>query len=47
MTGRPLGTEEFVAELERLLNRAIARRAPGRKPNIEADPDPARQLNLL
>jgi len=31
-TGRPLATAEFVAGLERLLGRPIARRAPGRKP---------------
>jgi putative transposase len=31
-SGRPLGTAEFVAGLERLLGRPIARRAPGRKP---------------
>ena len=31
-SGRPLGTAEFVAALERLLGRPIARRAPGRKP---------------
>ena len=44
-TGRPLGTADFVAELERLLGRPIARRAPGRKPNSEVDA--SRQLNLL
>ena len=31
-TGRPLGNADFVAGLERLLGRPIARRAPGRKP---------------
>ena len=31
-SGRPLGTPDFVAGLERLLGRPIARRAPGRKP---------------
>lgn len=31
-TGRPLATPEFVAGLERILGRPIARRAPGRKP---------------
>ncbi len=31
-TGRPLGAPEFVAGLENLLGRKIARRAPGRKP---------------
>ena len=43
-TGRPLGAEEFVTGLERLLGRPIARRAPGRKP--AASPDD-RQLTLL
>lgn len=31
-TGRPLGNADFIAGLERLLGRPIARRAPGRKP---------------
>lgn len=31
-TGRPLGTADFVADLERRLGRPLARRAPGRKP---------------
>ena len=31
-SGRPVGTADFVAGLERLLGRPIARRAPGRKP---------------
>jgi putative transposase len=31
-TGRPLGNDDFIAGLERLLGRPIARRAPGRKP---------------
>lgn len=30
-SGRPLATADFVADLERLLGRPIARRAPGRK----------------
>ena len=30
-TGRPLGSPEFVARLEKLLNRALAPRRPGRK----------------
>jgi hypothetical protein len=29
--GRPVGAPEFVAGLEKLLGRPIARRAPGRK----------------
>ena len=42
--GRPLGTADFVSELERRLGRPIARRAPGRK----AVAIPAgEQLNLL
>ena len=35
-SGRPVGTAHFVADLERLLGRAIARRAPGRKPRPAA-----------
>lgn len=31
-TGRPLGNADFIAGLEQLLGREIARRAPGRKP---------------
>ncbi len=31
-TSRPLGTPDFIAGLERILGRPIARRAPGRKP---------------
>ena len=42
-TGRPLGTADFVADLERRLGRPIARRAPGRKPA----PKPDDQLMLL
>jgi putative transposase len=38
-TGRPLGNADFVAGLERLLGRRIARRAPGRKP-AQAVPEP-------
>ena len=41
-SGRPAGNAEFIAGLERLLGRPIARRAPGRKPAV----DPAGQLNL-
>jgi putative transposase len=36
-TGRPLGNEEFVTALERILGRRIAKRAPGRKPKIRDD----------
>ena len=44
-TGRPLGAPEFIAGLEKLLGRKIARRAPGRKP---ANDTPAgEQLRLL
>jgi len=42
-TGRPVGAPEFVAGLERLLGRPIARRAPGRKPAQRV----ADQLDLL
>ena len=40
-TGRPLGNADFIAGLERLLGRTIARRAPGRKPGAAdaAQPD--------
>jgi putative transposase len=41
-TGRPLGNIEFIAGLERLLGRPIARRAPGRKPGQATE-----QLDLL
>ena len=34
-TGRPLGAPGFVAGLEELLGRKIARRAPGRRPTGE------------
>jgi putative transposase len=44
-TGRPLGAAEFVDGLERILERKIARRAPGRKP-INHDLA-AHQLELL
>ena len=37
-TGRPLATAEFVADLERILGRPIARRAPGRKPRPADSP---------
>jgi putative transposase len=42
-TGRPVGDPEFVAGLEALLGRPIARRAPGRKKH-GASPD---QLQLV
>ncbi len=42
-TGRPVGAPEFVADLERLLGRPIARRAPGRKKR-SASPE---QLELV
>jgi putative transposase len=32
LTGRPVGTAAFIADLERRLGRPIARRAPGRTP---------------
>jgi putative transposase len=32
-TGRPLGSDEFVKELERLTGRRLPRQKPGRKPN--------------
>lgn len=43
-TGRPVGTAEFVADMELRLGRPIARRAPGRKPNVAAAQE---QLALL
>jgi putative transposase len=36
-TGRPLGNADFIAGLERILGRPIARRAPGRKPAAAQD----------
>ena len=39
-TGRPLGTADFIAELERILGRPIARRAPGRKPKQQQPDQP-------
>ena len=44
-TGRPLGAPEFIAGLENLLGRKIARRAPGRKTATEFPDD--NQLKLL
>lgn len=43
LTGRPLGTADFVADLERRLGRPVARRAPGRKPK----PPPPAQGRLF
>jgi putative transposase len=34
-TGRPVGTPDFVADLERRLGRPVARRAPGRKRRVD------------
>ena len=42
-SGRPVGTADFVADLERRLGRPIARRTPGRKPRGP----PAAQPDLL
>jgi REP-associated tyrosine transposase len=39
-TGRPLGNPEFIAGLERLLGRPLARRAPGPKPRSSDDDSP-------
>ena len=36
-TGRPIGTRDFVADLERVLKRPLARRGQGRKPATNAD----------
>jgi len=44
-TGSPLGAPEFVAGLESLLGRKIARRAPGRRPTAEVPT--AEQLELV
>jgi len=41
-SGRPLADAEFIARLERILGRPIARRAPGRKPKL-----PEQQQELL
>ena len=42
--GRPLGTADFVIELERRLGRPLARRAPGQKAAAVAEDE---QLKLL
>jgi putative transposase len=39
-TGRALGAASFVADLEQRLGRAIARRAPGRKPAVRTEDQP-------
>jgi hypothetical protein len=39
-TGRPLGTADFVADLEQRLGRPIARRAAGRKPTKQIEDQP-------
>jgi putative transposase len=39
-TGRPLGNPEFIAGLEKILGRPIARRAPGRKRKTVAADEP-------
>ena len=39
-TGRPLGSEAFVAALERDLGRPLARQKPGRKPRASVLPTP-------
>ena len=44
-TGRPRGAPEFVISLESLLGRKVARRAPGRKPEMQSTD--AEQLELL
>jgi Flp pilus assembly protein TadD len=42
-SGRPLGNADFIADLERLLGRPVARRAPGRKSKSAG----VEQLDLL
>lgn len=42
-TGRPVGNADFIADLEQRLGRAVARRAPGRKPQTHG----AAQLSLI
>jgi hypothetical protein len=42
-TGRPLCAADFVADLERVLGRPIARRSPSRKP-ARAEPETPRLL---
>jgi hypothetical protein len=43
-TGRPVGAEEFVLGLEKILKRPIARRSPGRKPSASVERE---QFSLL
>lgn len=40
-SGRPLANADFIAGLERILGRPIARRAPGRKPKPDNDQQPS------
>ena len=42
-TGRPLGSDGFVAKLERRLQRALRPRKPGRKPKTEPRERPTRK----
>ena len=44
-TGRPLGNADYIAQLEELLGRTIARRSPGRK--TKPPGEDSRQLELL
>lgn len=39
-TGRPLGNADFIAGLERILGRPVAKRAPGRKPKSAGTDEP-------
>lgn len=39
-SGRPVGNAEFIQGLERILDRPIARRAPGRKSSLPASQQP-------
>ena len=39
-TGRPVGNKDFIAGLERMLGRPIARRAPGRRPRAQSIEQP-------
>jgi hypothetical protein len=44
-TGRPRDDADFIADLERILECPIARRAPGRKPNPGGESDIAVRVN--